>query len=203
MSEAITKTNLIIVLVLCFLIGYGIKEVFFTAEVETEDFSLSFKTPYLDSLEGKYDIEFVTDENGEAFAQFIHVYDDEKTILDRMPKGEYDKAVEKYLESSYDENPNIPEEDLEYSAGASIFYDRYQNKLREDAQSEAQIKRVSCDQKIDAALDLYFEIKNNKVDDVVLACAKLADLRAEIWQIKETTNNCYRSEYGMPSECAE
>lgn len=203
MSEAITKTNLIIVLVLCFLIGYGIKEMFLTTEIERDDFSLSFKTPYLDSLEGKYGIEFVTDENGEEFAQFINVYDDEKTVLDRMAKSEYDKAIEEDLENSYDVNPDIPQEELEASLGMFVFIDRQQNKLREDAQRERERMSGACDEKIDEALDLYFEIKNNKVDDIALACDKLDQLRVEIHKFRETTGACYRSEYGMPSECSE
>lgn len=205
MSEAITKTNLIMLLVLCFLIGYGIKEMFLITEIEREDYSLSFRTPYLDSLEGKYDIEFVTDNNDEEFAQFIHVYDDEKTILDRMPKSEYDKAVEKDLARSYDINPDISQEELEHSVGIWIFHGRSQERVWEAAQKESETKaennRKICVQKTDEALDLYYKIKNKEVEHVGLACDELSRLINEIEQIKTGVYSCGRAIYGLPLEC--
>ncbi|MBD3654373.1 hypothetical protein [Kangiella sp.] len=132
MSEAITKTNLIIVLVLCFLIGYGIKEVFFTAEVETEDFSFSFKSEYLDGLESDIRIEFVMDENSNELVQYVEIYDGKRKVLDSISREEFEKEVEPYRESYAKFRKDLNEEELDKFLAFGLFEERYEERRLHD-----------------------------------------------------------------------
>lgn len=128
MSEAITKTNFIIVLVLCFLIGYGIKEMFFTTEIEKEDYSLSLKSEYLDSLESKVYVQFTTDENGEQILQYIESYDGKKNVMDTMGLEEYENEVAPYRESFARLREDLTEEELEQFLAINLFEERLEER---------------------------------------------------------------------------
>lgn len=131
MSKAITATNLIVVLVLCFLIGYGIKEMFFITEIESEDYSLSFKSEYLDSLDSKVHVEIIVDENGNEILQYLETYDGESKVMDTMPREEFEKEVKPYRESFARLRQDLSAEELEEFLAIDLFQERDQERRLE------------------------------------------------------------------------
>lgn len=128
MSKAITATNLIMVIVLCFLIGYGIKEMFFATEIEREDYSLSFKSEYLDSLDSKVHVEIIVDENGNEILQYLETYDGESKVMDTMPREEFEKEVKPYRESFARLRQDLSAEELEEFLAIDLFQERAEER---------------------------------------------------------------------------
>lgn len=101
---------------------------FFTAEVETEDFSFSFKSEYLDGLESDIRIEFVMDENSNELVQYVEIYDGKRKVLDSISREEFEREVEPYRESYAKFRKDLNEEELDKFLAFGLFEERYEER---------------------------------------------------------------------------